>query len=390
MSGLVGIAGPSLDPAGTQAELTRMRELITLAGESRSGGDALFDGVMTAAVIHPSVRQAPDEPRFARASAAGRKGRSIPTSALQTRGRPLCAAVLGGRPCGPDRGRRHADDHGRGSPRHRRCLRGGALRSRRTARAPGDRPFRLRIVTLDATNWLAPRLDALWLSGAPSSLQHMHGVEAQPVCRRLFSEYLSGFGGDNLARGDYLQSKGVFDRFDADYIADYLHCDRDVLEDLNQYARFRSLRPLLVRHAGASPLGRAPLPRAHLPLRTRPVHGQRRRRPRLHAARQHAIQGAPLRNDALLVVPRVLLSPRMGERRVSGDVAARRPPRVPHTADGRAPTVGQGLNGGHPRFPRALLRRLSAVAPRRTGAQSGGAPAHHGRPPLAGGGARSG
>lgn len=92
------------------------------------------------------------------------------------------------------------------------------------------------IVTLDAENWLAPRLDALWLGGASSGLQHMHGVEAQPLCRTLFSEYLSGFGGDNLVRGDYLQSPQVLDRFDADYIAGYLHAERDLLEDLDDYA----------------------------------------------------------------------------------------------------------------------------------------------------------
>lgn len=64
----------------------------------------------------------------------------------------------------------------------------------------------------------------------------MHGVEAQPLCRTLFSEYLSGYGGDNLARGDYLQSPHMLDRFDADYIASYLHVGRDLLEDLDDYA----------------------------------------------------------------------------------------------------------------------------------------------------------
>ncbi len=98
------------------------------------------------------------------------------------------------------------------------------------------RGVRHDVVTLDAANWLGPRLDALWLGGASSGLHHMHGVEAQPLCRTLFSEYLSGFGGDNLARGDYLQSPHVLDRFDAEYVAEYLHVDRDLLEDLDDYA----------------------------------------------------------------------------------------------------------------------------------------------------------
>ncbi len=405
MSGLVGIAGPSLDPAGTQAELTRMRELITLAGESHSGGDALFDGVVTAAVIHPSVRQAPDEPRFPEGFRCWSEGEiytdlgpSDPRSAVcsafsevapadravgadtppttvaalraidgvfvavlydrvarrvhlvtdrfgygyvywKRDGRRLVWSttlaafaasdeapaldrlavrqflslghLVGDRSWFPgvsllppgsvltydidtDRHtlcrywwwtslptpierpalREAAHELGRRfrAAVAKRCAPGettgvllsGGLDSRAVlAAAPASARLhavsfgqegcadlavarhvaRLRgvphdIVTLDATNWLAPRLDALWLSGASSGLQHMHGVEAQPVCRELFAEYLSGFGGDNLVRGDYLQSKRVLDRFDADYIADYLHCDRDVLEGLDQYARF--------------------------------------------------------------------------------------------------------------------------------------------------------
>lgn len=98
------------------------------------------------------------------------------------------------------------------------------------------RGVRHDVVDLDATNWLAPRLDALWLGGASLGLQHMHGAEAEPLARKYFSEYLGGFGGDNLARGDYLQSTRMLDRFDPDYVAGYLHCDRELLEDLDEYA----------------------------------------------------------------------------------------------------------------------------------------------------------
>jgi asparagine synthase (glutamine-hydrolysing) len=66
---------------------------------------------------------------------------------------------------------------------------------------------------LDATGWLAPRLEGVWWTDGHLNLMHMHAVSAAPLARQLFEVNLDGFLGDATIGGSYLDAHDAGERW---------------------------------------------------------------------------------------------------------------------------------------------------------------------------------
>jgi len=61
-------------------------------------------------------------------------------------------------------------------------------------------------VPISESEWLAPRLDAVWWTDGHLNLMHMHGIEAAEKCRGFFDIGLNGMLGDGTIGGTHLFS----------------------------------------------------------------------------------------------------------------------------------------------------------------------------------------
>lgn len=89
---------------------------------------------------------------------------------------------------------------------------------------------------LTAANWLAPRVPAVWRTGGMVNLAHLHGIEAVDLAAELFDVGFEGWGGDDIMRGDCLQTPEVFDRFDRARVIAGNMGDESFFLDLDEYA----------------------------------------------------------------------------------------------------------------------------------------------------------
>lgn len=94
------------------------------------------------------------------------------------------------------------------------------------------------VCEIDASNWLQPRLRAVWLTDGQMSLQHMHGAECYGEAREFFSICLNGFAGDLILGGSYLFGRDV-EHVERGLIAKKMRCDPALLEGFNDYAGSR-------------------------------------------------------------------------------------------------------------------------------------------------------
>ncbi|NKB69717.1 MAG: hypothetical protein GKR89_21820 [Candidatus Latescibacteria bacterium] len=83
--------------------------------------------------------------------------------------------------------------------------------ARLAARAARRKGARHHLLELQATDWLAPRLDAVWHTDGMLDILHMHGVETFSPLKGYFSIALNGAGGDGLAGGGHLFAAAEFD-----------------------------------------------------------------------------------------------------------------------------------------------------------------------------------
>lgn len=77
--------------------------------------------------------------------------------------------------------------------------------ARRTARVKGARH---EFFELSEANWLAPRIEGVWLSDGMLNLLHMHGLERFHCIRDMPAINLNGFLGDALLGGSYSGFRG--------------------------------------------------------------------------------------------------------------------------------------------------------------------------------------
>jgi asparagine synthase (glutamine-hydrolysing) len=90
---------------------------------------------------------------------------------------------------------------------------------------------------LNETNWLGPRIPAVWWTDGQLDIHHMHGVEFADVLRKRFDVNLLGFMGEALAGGFYLRSPDMLDcPISAAYAASFMKCSESLLDDLPEYA----------------------------------------------------------------------------------------------------------------------------------------------------------
>ena len=125
----------------------------------------------------------------------------------------------------------------------------GSPDGRLAARAARLKGVEHHCLYIDAANWLAPRLDAVWWSDGMLDLMHMHGVEMLGQVGNLFAVALNGAGGDGLAGGGHLFDRGAL----AHHLEFRLGVDADARPGLaaeleSYFARLGSAHAFYVDH----------------------------------------------------------------------------------------------------------------------------------------------
>lgn len=92
-----------------------------------------------------------------------------------------------------------------------------------------------RFLPLTAANWLDQRAECVWSTGGTMNLTHFHVGAVRAALAGDFDVALDGVGGDNVLRGDWLQSPKMVGAFDRAAVSRWLFMPAEEVVDLEAY-----------------------------------------------------------------------------------------------------------------------------------------------------------